>query len=147
MQEIKGNIWDYHKKGYWIVITTNGNVKTNGEAVMGTGVALQAKQRYPGLLTVLGKKIGRYGNVPFILPDFRIVTLPVKHDWRERANAQLIEDKIAELEKAWTLWDDQISLYMVRPGCGAGQLDWKDVKPILEKYLDNRFIVVERGGR
>lgn len=145
MKEITGNIWDYHKKGHWIVITTNGNVNTKGKAVMGKGIALQAKQRYFQLPTELGKKIRRYGNIPFVLPEFRIVTLPTKHNWWEKSDTQLIEIGISELERAWTLWDNKIPLYMVRPGCSSGGLDWKDVKPILEKYLDDRFVVVERG--
>ena len=40
MKEVKGDIWNFYNKGYWIVIPTNGTVKRNGEAVMGRGVAL-----------------------------------------------------------------------------------------------------------
>ena len=29
-----------------------------------------------------------------------------------------------------------------RVGCGNGALDWKDVRPILRRYLDDRFILV-----
>jgi len=43
MKEVIGNIWNYYNKGNWIVITTNGTIKKNGEAVMGRGVALEAK--------------------------------------------------------------------------------------------------------
>lgn len=144
MREVVGNLWDYYRQGRWVAITTNGTVKANGEAVMGRGVALQAKRRFPELPLLLGQKLSQYSNIPFILADFRLVTLPVKHDWWEVANLQLIEDSIFALERAWTLWDDRLSLYLVRPGCGNGQLDWKDVRPILEKYLDDRFVVVQR---
>lgn len=146
MKEITGNIWDFHDKGHWIVITTNGNVKANGEAVMGKGIALQAKQKFPGLPKVLGQSIVFCGNVVTILGqppflDYRIVSFPTKRNWWEKADPSLIEKGCKVLS---TTWPKDRNLYMVRPGCSNGQLDWKDVKPILERYLDDRFIVVEK---
>ena len=146
MKEITGNIWDYHEKGHWIVITTNGTVKANGEAVMGRGVALQAKQKYPGLPYDLGQEISKIGNVLHHWGQEGLLFLPVKHNWWERANISLIEKSIQQLKDFFdnTIEDYSPPVYMVRPGCGNGGLDWEDVKPILEKYLDDRFIVVER---
>lgn len=143
MKEIKGNIWDFHDKGNWIVITTNGTVKANGEAVMGRGVALQAKQRFPKLPQYLGMCLSTYGNNVTHLDDpYHMISFPVKHNWWEKADLALIEESAKILAKV-TREDGKV--YMVRPGCGNGGLNWKDVKPILEKYLDNRFIIVERS--
>ena len=142
MKEIKGDIWDYYAKGCWIVITTNGTVKKNGEAVMGRGVALEAKQKFPGIAADLGIPLSRIGNHVFWLED-RIFSFPVKHEWYQKADIKLIERSCLELENLTT--DKKVEkIYMVRPGCGNGGLDWKDVKPILEKYLDDRFIIVEK---
>ncbi len=33
-------------------------------------------------------------------------------------------------------------LKLPRVGCGNGSLDWEDVQPILERHLDDRFILV-----
>jgi hypothetical protein len=49
VKEIVGNIWDYYDKGHWIVITTNGIVNKNGEAIMGRGVALEAAKKFKDL--------------------------------------------------------------------------------------------------
>ena len=141
MKEVVGNIWDFHKQGYWIVITTNNTVKSNGEAVMGGGIALQAKQKFPRLPARVGRLLGEYGNVPQPLHNFRLITFPVKYHWSEKANLDLIRNSCESLVEGMKLLDLDI-LYMVRPGCGNGGLDWKDVKPILEKYLDDRFTVV-----
>lgn len=146
MKEVKGDIWDYYDKGNWIVITTNGTVKKNGECVMGRGVAREAKQRISWLPKELGRLIKDYGNNVFYFVDARIISLPTKHNWWEKADTGLIEDGIHQLVIYADTRDNIIipPIYMVRPGCSNGRLDWKDVKPILEKYLDDRFIVVER---
>jgi len=147
VKEITGDIWDYHKKGHWIVITTNGNVKTNGEAVMGKGIALQAKQRYPDLPLMLGKQIQQVGNVLHHWGQEGLLFLPTKHNWWEKSDLELIEMGIQQLKDFFDkiIKDYPTPIYLVRPGCSSGGLDWKDVKPILEKYLDNRFVVVERS--
>jgi len=157
MKEITGDIWDYHKKGHWIVITTNGNVKASGEAVMGKGIALQAKQKFPSLPQDLGKAIIFKGNKLWSWPEFRLITFPTKHNWRDKSDLLLIEKSTQELvswlNSARDFFANQLKLemeecktklYIVRPGCNSGGLDWKNVKPILEKYLDDRFVVVER---
>ncbi len=146
MQEIIGNIWDYHDKGHWIVITTNGNTNINGDAVMGKGIAWQAKQRYPNLPKLLAEKINRWGNHTYLFRSpISLITFPTKEDWKLPSSLSLIAQSAFELMIMWE--DDHFvnTIYLVRPGCGAGELDWKDVKPILEKYLDDRFVVVERG--
>ena len=144
MQEVKGNIWDYYYKGNWIVITTNGNTKTNREAVMGKGIALQAAQRLPGLPLFLGGMLNDFGNKVFRLDQWRIVTFPTKYNWWEKSSLDLIEVSTNELRLATSFASglQGKSIYLVRPGCSNGGLDWKDVKPILEKYLDDRYIVV-----
>jgi len=151
MTEVTGNIWDYHKKGHWIVITTNGFVKKNGAAVMGRGIAKQAKDRFKGIEFYLGNHIKEKGNIPCIIEEFRIMTLPVKSNWWQKADLDLIEQSMKRLItiiSAFVLRGAiekfPAPIYLVRPGCGNGGLDWKDVKPVIEAYLDNRFTVVNR---
>ena len=76
----------------------------------------------------------------------KIVTFPVKYNWYEKADLDLIDRSARELK---TLFPEGSSgldpIYLVRPGCMNGKLDWEDVKPVLEKYLNNNFIIVERN--
>lgn len=143
MKEIRGNIWDYHYEGNWVVITTNGVVKANGEAVMGKGIALQAKLRYPELPYELGRAIKMYGNRVILLDGVtklrKMFSFPTKHHWRDKSDLGLIEESAKQLAAI----APKEKIYIVRPGCSNGQLDWKDVKPILERYLDGRFVVVQ----
>jgi len=138
---IKGNIWDYWKKGYWIVIPTNGTIKKNGECVMGRGLALQAKNLYKGLPKMLGSDIKKFGNFPHCYKEYHIITFPVKYNYWEKADLKLIELSANLINKLTSLSDDKIALPKV--GCGNGKLNWKEVEPILDKYLDERFIVVD----
>ena len=81
MKYAVGNIMQMIDKVSAIVITTNGFTKSNGEAVMGRGIAEQFKNAYPELPRILGSKIiqGK-NNVHFLkqLGRTRIYSFPVK---------------------------------------------------------------------
>ena len=143
MKQITGDIWDYHKRGHWIVITTNGTIHKNGVAVMGKGIAKQAALKYPKLPYYLGLAIKDVGNIGHIFPDYKIITLPTKHNWWEKSDITLIERGCKALSKMHARV--KVNIYMVRPGCSNGKLKWEDVKPIIEQYLDDRFVIVERN--
>lgn len=143
MKIVYKNIWSAWEDNYYIVIPTNGFVKTNGECVMGRGLALQAKEKFPQLPLELGKRIVGCGNDVFIFLKYRLLTFPVKTVWYEKAKLELIEKSCKQLEEIfkYNLFDLPVPLYLPRVGCGNGKLNWDEVKPILEKYLDDRFIV------
>lgn len=153
MREQYGNIW--HLKGDAICITTNGFVKKNGEAVMGAGIAKEAKNFWPELPKLLGNKIKEQGNHVHVfwglskimnyfdgLPIERdIISFPVKHNWWEVADMELIRRSAKEL-MYWVEEGHIDKVLLPRPGCGNGKLDWIDVKREIEPILDDRISVV-----
>ena len=154
MKEVFGDIWELAPKYDIIVITTNGYVKTNGEAVMGRGIAKEAKERYPTLPAELGKHISRWGNTIgwFYGYDKPIISFPVKPSigpngepgWKAKADLKLIEESAKRLEFTVTfnVLDGPPRIILPRPGCGNGGLKWEDVRPVIEPILDDRFTVV-----
>lgn len=140
MIEYIGNIWDYHVGGY-VVIPTNGDVKNNGEAVMGKGLALEATDRFPALPRILGEALRKHGNRVFIHNDMRLVTFPTKHSWTEPADMELIVKGLRQLTGLWT--SNRGNLYLPKLGCGLGKLDWAVVRRVMDAYLTNdNFIVI-----
>jgi len=138
MIEVKENLWDHYGKGI-IAVTTNGLVAKSGKAVLGNGCARQAGERFPGLARTLGTLLAEQGNHVMYLGD-GIVNFPVEHSPFENPDLRLIERSARELAlltdaKGWE------KVIVPRPGCGGGGLSWKDVRPVLEKYFDDRFLV------
>jgi O-acetyl-ADP-ribose deacetylase (regulator of RNase III) len=70
-----------------------------------------------------------------------LYSFPVKHNWWENADFDLIEQSTIEL-KSIADRKKYDTIVLPRPGCGNGGLDWEDVKPILETHFDNRFYVI-----
>lgn len=174
MEEIDGNIWDYWKpetKEY-IAIPTNGFVKKDGYAVMGRGLAFEATRRITRIAKKVGAKILARGNVPFLFPEYGIVTFPVKPikmkmrkkidlqkilpDKRDqfqvgnwvpgflcKAQKGLIHESAKILRKMADCRVEKVYVPMV--GCGNGGLYWSDVKPILEHAFngDERFVIIK----
>lgn len=139
MHEQAGDLWTWPAQ--YRVVTTNGVVKENGELVMGAGVALEAKKRFPGLPAKLGKWVLEYGNRPFICKQEGIITFPTKHNWRDLSHPLLITESTERLVE---IADKYLILHVVlpRPGCGNGGLTWDFVRPILAERLDHRFTVI-----
>jgi hypothetical protein len=143
MREAVGDLWDFHATGAWVAITTNGVVKRDKTLVMGRGCAQEAATRFPGVPGRLGELVQYYGNHVCALKESKIVSFPVKHHWRDLADLELIARSAKEL--LVTLQSFLIrKIYLPRPGCGNGGLQWTDVRAVLKPILDDQVIVVSR---
>jgi len=168
MKEIRGNMWDLTPQYDAVCITTNGYVKYDGSAVMGRGCARQAWKMFPGIEYRLGRVIQTSGLVvEAINEDPLILSFPVKPASRVISDLrQVVRHKrqlyhIGATVPGWACVADleiiansafDLALYantyelkkvlLPRPGCGAGELLWADVRPVLEKWLDDRFTCV-----
>lgn len=139
MKEAKGNMLDMECDA--LVITTNGFVKSNGECVMGRGIAKQVSQALPWIAKELGKKLNTLGNVPHVLGQHNnidLVSFPVKPK-SVKADPQLIVEYVRRLVQLTDQMDWKTVL-VPRFGCGAGELSWADIRPLVEPILDDRFI-------
>lgn len=138
MIQVTGNIWNYECD--WRIITTNGTIKNNGEAVLGAGVAQQASRRYPTLNKDLGYKLKVFGNNIYSFPEFKLITFPVKHVWYEYADISLVFRSTLQL-KSWVDEYPYKIYVMPQAGCGNGKLSWIDVEPILSLLPDNVRVI------
>ncbi len=150
MREAKGNIWTV-SKGQSMCIMTNGVLKTDGRLVMGAGIAKQASERFPGLADQLGKQVRLHGNRVHYLgtwgdleTGWTLYSFPTKHHWRNPSDINLIRtsaEQLVEMVDLMQLPGEEV-IYLTRPGCGCGQLNWPDVREVLASILDDRFVVV-----
>lgn len=154
MLEAVGNIWDL-AEGRALCLTTNGilSYRENwqGANVMGRGVALQAKQKFPSLPIALAARIRASGNLPYDLGTwldkeerhYRIFSFPTKHSWKEDSDRSLIHWTLFRLAQLVHESNLETSVYLPRPGCGNGNLKWEEVRPWCKETLDDQFVVVE----
>lgn len=148
MFEVKGDLWKLPAD--MICVTTNGFIKGDGKAVMGRGCAYEATQLIPNIQETLAQSIMAHGNVVADLGENRgrkVVSFPVKHNWWEAADIDLIERSCQQLVVKVNLMYPNTRAFIAipRPGCGNGKLEWTDVRPICERYFDDRFGVVTYG--
>jgi hypothetical protein len=139
MIETTGNLWDYHAAGFWVCITTNGFVTRNGECVMGRGVAMQARTRFPQLPKRLGTAIKAGGNHVYLFENLNIASFPVKDFWFNKASVTLIEQSCYELDK----FNLPGPVVLPWPGCGNGGLTKHMVRPILKRCLSDKYYVID----
>jgi O-acetyl-ADP-ribose deacetylase (regulator of RNase III) len=120
----------------------------NCVGVMGKGIALEFKQRYPQMFrdykrrcTARGIKLGR----PYLYKDLVgkwILNFPTKDHWRSAARLQDIVEGLEYLQEHYQSWGIR-SLAVPPLGCGQGQLEWRIVGPTLYRCLCRLDIPVE----
>jgi O-acetyl-ADP-ribose deacetylase (regulator of RNase III) len=115
----------------------------NTEGVMGKGIALQFKEKFPEnyrlYRAACKQKEVQVGKM-FVTETHQlmgpryIINFPTKSHWKERSRLSYIEDGLADLKLV--LADLQIESLALPPlGCGNGGLDWNIVRPVIEQEL------------
>lgn len=120
----------------------------NCVGIMGKGVALEFKNRFPEMFAEYEErcrrrevKLGRPYLYKRLVPPW-ILNFPTKDHWRSVANLQAIVEGLKYLLQHYKDWG--ITSLAVPPlGCGQGQLEWRVVGPTLYRYLSQLDIPVE----
>jgi len=119
----------------------------NCVGIMGKGIALAFKRRYPDMFKDYVRRCDR-GEVrlgqPYVYQaeDHLIVNFPTKQHWRAVSRLEDIVAGLNHLKAHYREWG--ITSIAVPPlGCGNGQLEWEVVGPTLHRHLSRLGIPVE----
>lgn len=117
----------------------------NCVGVMGRGIALQFKNKYPNNFKAYQKACKQEQIIPgkmfvfatgeLINPQW-IINFPTKRHWKEKSRIEDIKLGLDDLVKI--IQENNISSIAIPPlGAGLGGLNWKDVRQQIEKKLSN----------
>ena len=149
MQVKQLEIWDYKEEidrdAMMLCLLTNGDTNKLRLAIMGKGVARQAKNKYTGLAALLGQKIITWGNAPYgglLSRTPMLYSFPTKYHWRDtHASLELIKWSTQALNKFIRHTGRGRTVLLPRPGCGNGKLNWEDIEPIVSILPENVWLV------
>ena len=137
---LKGNLFDSDAQ---TIVNT-----VNCVGVMGKGIALGFKERYPKMyaeyVDLCERGEVRLGRPYLYKSDDHswILNFPTKDHWRSLAKVNDIIDGLQYLADNYKKWGIK-SLAVPPLGTGQGQLEWRVVGPILFKFLSEMDIPVE----
>lgn len=111
----------------------------NVVGVMGKGIALQFKNKYPEMFKsyrqVCEKHLLDVGNLYLWKSSKKwILMFPTKKHWKNPSKVEYIECGLKKFVDNYERLGIE-SIAFPKLGCGNGNLDWNIVKPIMEKYL------------
>jgi O-acetyl-ADP-ribose deacetylase (regulator of RNase III) len=147
LQYQKGNIFDASTQ---VIVNT-----VNCEGVMGKGLALAFRQKYPAMFTTYQKecntgklRIGRptlYTNsTPWIL------NFPTKKAWRANSKLEYLEEGLEYFVQHYKE-AGIVSIAFPKLGAQNGKLSWDDVGPLMAKYLSKLdidiYIYIAEGDK
>lgn len=120
----------------------------NCVGVMGKGIALEFKKRFPEMFDDYFKRCERREvrpGVPYLFERIsppNIINFPTKDHWKSVSRIGDIEHGLQYLlnhSKEWNI----TSLAIPPLGCGNGQLEWKAVGPLIYRYASQMECLVE----
>lgn len=143
----------------------------NCEGVMGKGIALEFKRRFPEMFTryretcLYNKAQLKHGGDLWLYTyehisqitlwvnngdhnelmtgwQSKILCFATKEQWRYSSKLEWIERGLQEFVAKYKEWGIT-SIAFPKLGCSNGGLDWNNVRPLMEKYLGDLDIPVE----
>ncbi len=135
-----------YKKGDILKEETEAVVNTvNTKGVMGKGIALQFKERFPENYKQYKKaceardvETGKMfvTETGLLLNPRYIINFPTKEHWKNPSKMEYIHEGLTDLVRV--IKEKKITSISIPPlGCGNGGLDWNEVRPAIEKALSN----------
>jgi O-acetyl-ADP-ribose deacetylase (regulator of RNase III) len=111
----------------------------NTDGVMGKGIALEYKKRYPKMFDqyrmYCDKNQLEIGKLMiWHASDYWVLLFPTKKHWRNPSKLEYIEKGLIKFVNTYAE-KHIVSIAFPRLGCGNGELNWDAVKPLMEKYL------------
>lgn len=133
----QGNLLDAEAEALVNTVNTVG--------VMGKGIALMFKERFPDIFKAYKTACERgeleTGNV-FLTPTGElqgarwVIHFPTKQHWRPPSKIEWIDAGLADLKRV--IVREGIRSIAIPPlGSGNGKLDWADVRPLIERHLSD----------
>ena len=140
-----GNMWSvFGKTDLWL-FTGNSCVTKGGELVMGRGLALEVKNKCPGIARMFGIMIGSrqpvYGlKVPseestILTGGQRVGVFQVKQHFKDAASLALIGYSVIRL-KGYIKVVSPKRIDLNFPGIGYGKLPREQVLPVIDELPD-----------
>lgn len=120
----------------------------NTVGVMGKGIALEFKRRYPDMYDDYVERCRRGEvrlGIPYLFKTSRgrwVLNFPTKGHWRSVSRLDDIVRGLEYLLVHYEEWGIQ-SIAVPPLGCGNGQLEWSIVGPTLYRYLQRMNVPVE----
>ena len=120
----------------------------NCVGVMGKGIALEFKNRFPEMYK---DYLGRCERKQILLGEpylFKsiiqpqIINFPTKDHWKSLSRIEDIERGLGYLLTHYKEWG-VTSLAIPALGCGNGGLEWSIIEPLICKYVERMNVAIE----
>ena len=142
---VKGNIFDIDVDAIVCPVNCVG--------VMGAGLALEFKKRFPGYYKDYKRSCNATKDlrlhIGYILPhnkivtktNFMILSFPTKKHWRDNSKIEYVAEGLLSLINVIKA-NEIKSIAIPALGCGFGGLKWNDVKQLITNNLSDLNIEI-----